>query len=93
MTTAPTYINDTFSANYSDFLNKITWANAINGTLYSSTNPFNFYNSTDFDITDYYEKSNPFGFYNTTNPQTETDPVWTADKSDYSTTTASNLLY
>ncbi len=66
MTTAPTYINDTFSANYSDFLNKITWANAINGTLYSSTNPFNFYNSTDFDITDYYEKSNPFGFYNTT---------------------------
>ena len=93
VTTAPTYINDTFSANYSDFLDKITWANAINGTLYSSTNPFNFYNSTDFDITDYYEKSNPFGFYNTTNQQTETDPVWTADKSDYSTTTASNLLY
>jgi len=69
---------DTFVGNYSDFLDKITWANAINGTLYSSTNPFNFYNSTDFNITDYYEKSNPYSFYNSTNPQTETDPVFVA---------------
>lgn len=46
---------------------------------YSETNPFGFYNSTDFDIADYYLNSNPFSFYNSTNPQTETDPKWASN--------------
>lgn len=42
-TTAPIYLNDTFrGTNYSTFLTHITWANAINGTLYLSSNPSNF---------------------------------------------------
>jgi len=53
---------------------------------YLKSNSFGFYNSSDFNIGDYYLKSNPFGYYNSTNPQTETDPIWTAVASDYSTT-------
>ena len=45
---------------------------------YLKSNPFSFYNSTIFDYNDYYLKNNPFGFYNSTNPQTETDPIFTA---------------
>ncbi|KKM19152.1 hypothetical protein LCGC14_1658520, partial [marine sediment metagenome] len=45
---------------------------------YLKNNPFSFYNSTDFSISDYYLKNNPFGFFNSTNPQTETDPIFTA---------------
>ncbi len=33
VTTAPIYTNDTFAGNYSDFLDKITWGEATNGTL------------------------------------------------------------
>ena len=57
----------------------ISWATATNGTLYLSTNPFSFYNSTDFDIADYllsadwnatntsyYLATNPFTFWNST---------------------------
>ena len=35
----------------------ISWAEAVNGTLYLSSNPFSFYNSTDFDIADYSTKA------------------------------------
>jgi len=82
----------------------ITWSNAINGTLalssdlndYTTTSNllgFSYYNSTDFDYNNYYLKDNPYGFYNSTNKQTETDPVWVAASSDYSTTTEANALY
>jgi len=95
ITTAPIYINDTFARNYSDFLTHISWSDAVNGTLYLSSNPYGFYNSTNPSpvINTSYYVDNTHGYYNSTNPQTETDPVWTADKSDYSTTTAANLLY
>ena len=32
-TNAPIYINDTFAANYSDYLTKISWAEVVNGTV------------------------------------------------------------
>jgi len=62
--------------NYSAFLNKINWSQAVNGTLMLAAN----WNATN---TSYYLASNPYGFYNSTNPQTETDPKWTANYSDY----------
>ena len=77
----------------------MSWINATNGTLfltsdwnatntsyYLVTNPFSYYNATDFSISDYYLKSNPFGFYNSTNPQTETDPHWLDNFTKYNTT-------
>jgi len=56
---------------------------------------YGYYNSSDFSISDYYTKAEieGFGYYNSSNPQTETDPVWTADKTDYSTTAQADLLY
>jgi len=48
---------------------------------YLKNNPFGFFNSSAFSISDYYLKNNPFGFYNSTNPQTETDPLWSANSS------------
>ncbi len=51
-----------WNANYSEFLTHINWGDVINGTLafnsslsnyYLSSNLYNFYNLTDFDITDY----------------------------------------
>ena len=35
-------------------------------SYYLKSNPFGFYNSTDFSIANYYLKSNPYGFYNST---------------------------
>jgi len=53
-----------------------------------------YYNSSDFNIDDYYLKSNPYGYYNsTTIPsyiETETDPLWSGNQSSYSTTTEMN---
>jgi len=59
-----------------------TWADTL---YYGISNPYSFYNSTDFDITDYFTKAEVLGFsyYNAT------DFVIT----DYSTTTAADLLY
>jgi len=54
--------------------------------LLNFTNSPGFYNSTDFEISNYYLVSNPFDYYNSTNPQTEIDPYWTANQSSYSTT-------
>jgi len=73
----------------------ISWTEAINGTLYLSSNPFSFYNSTDFSISDYVSTSDllSFSYYNSTNPQTETDPVWISDKTDYSTKAVADTLY
>jgi len=68
----------------------ITWVEATNGTLYLSSNPFGFYNSSDFSISDYYLKNNPFGFWNDTYATfnktyadtlyvtSESDPIFTA---------------
>jgi len=80
------------------YLKSSDW-NATNTSYYLKSNPFNFYNSTDFDYnnyllsgdwnatnTSYYLKSNPFGFYNATNPPAESDPHWTANQSSYSKT-------
>jgi len=67
----------------------LTGINSTNNSYYLANNPFSFYNSTDFTITDYYEKSNPFGFYNSTNPQSETDPYWTSNLTAYNSTWSS----
>lgn len=80
ITTAPTYVNDTFSGNYSTFLTHITWANAINGTLALAssiptnnnqlTNGNNYWNSTfatfnkTYADTLYYGIGNSYGYYN-----------------------------
>ncbi len=68
-----------WSANYSTFLTHITWATAVNGTLaiLADILGFNYYNSTDFSIADYFTSATILGFsyYNSTNPQTETDPL------------------
>jgi len=78
---------------------------AYNGTLayLSDIISYSYYNSTDFSISDYSTKvaadllyygiDNPYSFYNSTNPQTETDPVWTADKISYSTTDEADTYY
>jgi len=56
---------------------------------YLKSNPFGFWNSTfalfnkTYADTLYYGLSNPYGYYNSTNPQTETDPLWTANQSSY----------
>lgn len=47
-------------------LTGIDWADAINGTLYLSSNPYSFYNISNFNINNYYLKDNPFNFYNIT---------------------------
>jgi len=92
LTTAPTYLNDTFAGNYSTYLTLFNWNKTYADTLYYGiNNPYEFYNSTDFSISDYYLKSNPFGFYNLTNPQTETDSLslhlnqdnWNNDSNDW----------
>lgn len=61
------------------------------------SNPYGFYNSTDFDINDYYLLSNPYSYYNsTTIPsyiETETDPLWTSNYSDYLTLFLWNKTY
>ena len=46
----------------------ITWAQVINGTVYLSSNPYSFYNSTDFDINDYINSTYTLG--NITNANT-----------------------
>ncbi len=85
-----------WNANYTTFLTHINWSVASNGTLmfasnwnatntsyYLVTNPFGFYNSTDFSISDYYLNNNPFGYYNSTNPSPET--LWNANYSTFLT--------
>jgi hypothetical protein len=84
----------------------------VDGTFYLKTNPsgfynssdfsisnyftstqilgFNYYNSSDFSISDYYLDSNPDGFISS---YTETDPLWTANQSSYSTKTVADTLY
>ena len=62
---------------------------------------FNYYNSTDFNINDYYLNSNPFSFYNSSDfnitdysttaeagalYSTIDEPLWTSNQSSYSTT-------
>lgn len=42
----PTSSETLWNGNYSTFLTHISWATAMNGTLYQSSNPFGFYNST-----------------------------------------------
>jgi len=78
-----------WSSNYSIFLTHINWSQVMNGTLaeLSTILGFSYYNSTDFEIADYYLLSNPFGFYNSTNPQTELDPLWSGNQSSYFNTT------
>ena len=44
----------------------LTNLNIINTSYYLATNPFSFYNSTDFSISDYYLLTNPYDFYNST---------------------------
>jgi hypothetical protein len=100
VTTAPTYLNDTFrGTNYTNFttiyayaLNNtgITWANAINGTLMKSSD-WNATNTSymlasDWNATNtsYYLVSNPFGYYNSTNPSPDTD-TFVANYSNFST--------
>jgi hypothetical protein len=75
ITTAPIYINDTFAGNYSSFLNKINWSQAVNGTLMLSAN----WNATN---TSYYLVSNPYSYYNIT-----TAPIYVNDTfgANYST--------
>ena len=46
-----------------------TWAQVVNGTVYLSSNPFGFYNSTNpspVTNTSYYLVTNPFSYYNST---------------------------
>ena len=96
---------DTFVGNYSTFLTHIDWADAVNGTLYLSSNPSNYinwgnavngtlaelsdvlswdyYNSTDFSISDYYLKDNPFSFYNLTTLPASEEINWNANYSDF----------
>jgi len=69
-----------------------------------SDNILGYYNSTDFDITDYYTKTNidDFSYYNSTDfliedyaTSIELTSVgnWSEDKGDYSTTAEANTLY
>ena len=69
------YLNttaDSFAGNYSDFL-----------ILFN--NDFGFYNSSDFDINDYYLKDNPFSFYNSTTLPANSEPNWNANYSNFLT--------
>ncbi len=63
---------DTFIANYSTFLTHINWAEAMNGTLFQ-TSQWNATNES------YYLASNPNQYYNITSNIGN----WTADKSSY----------
>jgi len=92
-TTLPASTETLWNANYSTFLTHLDWSEATNGTLALVTdiptnnnellNGAGFYNSTDFDIADYYLESNPFGFYNITD----------FSIADYLTKTQGDLLY
>jgi len=53
-----------------------------NTLYYLLTNPFGFYNSTDFSIDDYYLISNPFSFYNSTNPPPGANSSWNETLAD-----------
>ena len=74
----------TSSTGVVDFSNYVLAADIVslvgNWTLdkqnyYTKTNIdlFDYYNLSDFNISNYYLKNNPFGFFNSTNPQTEID--------------------
>ena len=58
-----------WNANYSGY-NKADWDSAYqyvtNNSFYPKSNPYGFYNSSNFLIADYYLKSNPYGYYNST---------------------------
>jgi len=44
---------------------------------------FNYYNSTDFSISDYYLQSNPLGYYNSTTLPASSEPLWNANFSAF----------
>lgn len=82
------YIRDWSGGTYDD-----AW---INNTFFTKTQILNFgyYNSTNFDINNYYLKSNPYSYYNSTNPSPVTNtsyyPIWNP-YSYYNVTTIGNL--
>lgn len=49
-----------------NYLTAETNWNANYSLVYMASNPYGFYNSSNFLITDYYLKSNPYGYYNST---------------------------
>jgi len=90
---------DTFAGNYTNFTTVynyatnstgISWTDAVNGTLFSQIDWNINYTANDADWrsitnTSYYLATNPFAFYNSTNPQTETDPFWNGNYSNFTT--------
>ncbi|MHA1302299.1 MAG: hypothetical protein ACTSPI_01170 [Candidatus Heimdallarchaeaceae archaeon] len=69
-TNPQTETDPNWAGNYSTFLTHITWANVINGTMAKMADVigFEYYNSTDFSISDYFTKTQvlDFSYYNST---------------------------
>jgi len=66
------------------YLLKSEW-NATNTSYYLDSNPYSFYNETDFNITDYYTSSqiDGFNYYNSTNAPIYVNDTFAANYSDY----------
>jgi len=74
---------DTLYADISITGDNSSWNESYADTLYYPlSNPFGFYNSTDFSIADYYPLSNPYSFYNSTNPQPGANSSWNETYAD-----------